>query len=85
LYAHVIPVHLHAVQESSNLSFHLIVVVEALSRQMFFQLWKEMVVTGRQVRTIGWMGDDAPSKLLQLSDGLSGSMENAYALAILII
>ncbi|KZC12627.1 hypothetical protein WN55_04266, partial [Dufourea novaeangliae] len=65
---------------------HLVVVVEARSGQMFFQLRKQVVVTGCQVRTIGWVGDDVPSKLLQESDGRIGDVgtsivvKNAYAL-----
>ena len=57
-----------------------------LSLQMFFQLRKQMIVTGCQVRTIGWVGDDAPSKPIQESNGLTGDMgvsiivEKAYAL-----
>ena len=54
---------------------------------MFFQLWKQVEVTGCQGWTIGWVSDDLPSKLLQESDSLAGSVgssvvvENAYALA----
>ena len=35
---------------------------------MFFQLRKQVEVTGCQVRTIGWVGDDVLSKPLQESD-----------------
>ena len=54
---------------------------------MFFQLRKQVEVTGCQVRTIGWVGDDFSSKPLQESDSLAGSVwssvvvENAYVLA----
>ena len=45
-----------------------------------------MVVTECQVRTIGWVGDDVPSKLIQESNALTGDVgarvvvEKAYAL-----
>ena len=54
---------------------------------MLFQLRKQVEVNGSQVRTIGWVSDDFPSKPLQESDSLVGSVgssvvvENAYALA----
>ena len=43
-----------------------------------------MVVTGCQVRTIGWVSDYFPSKLIQESNGLPGDVrvgvvEKAYA------
>ena len=49
-YAHVIPVHRHAVEEALNRIFHLVAVVEVHSGQMFFQLRKQVEVTGCQVR-----------------------------------
>jgi len=54
---------------------------------MFFQFRKQVIVIGCQVGTIGWVGDNVPSKLLQESDSLTGNVgasvvvENAYALA----
>ena len=54
---------------------------------MFFQLRKQVEVIGCQVQTIGWVSDDFPSKPLQESDSLAGSVgssvivENAYNLA----
>ena len=55
---------------------------------MFFQLQKQVEVTGYQVRILGgWVGDNVPSKQLQKSESLAGSMgssvvvEIAYALA----
>ena len=65
MYAHVIPARRHVVEEGLDRNFHLVIVAEAPSSQMFFQLRKQVVVTGCQVRTIGWVGDDVPSKLIQ--------------------
>ena len=54
---------------------------------MFFHFQKQVEVTGCQVWTIGWVDDDVPSKPLQESDSLVGSVgpsvvvENAYSLA----
>lgn len=39
---------------------------------MFLQFGKQVVVTGCQVRTIRWMGNDVPAKFLQKSDGRMG-------------
>jgi len=86
LYAHVIPARRHVVEEALDHNFHLVIVAEAPSGQMFFQLRKQMLVTGCQVRIIGWVGDDVPSKLIQESNGLTGDkgasvvVEMAYAL-----
>ena len=70
-----------------NLIFHLVVIAEERSGQMFFQLREQVVVTGYQVWTIRRVGDDVPSKLLQESDCLTGDvganvvLENAYVFA----
>ena len=86
MYAHVIPARRHVVEEGLDRNFHLVIVAEAPSSQMFFQLRKQVVVTGCQVRTIGWVGDDVPSKLIQESNSLMGDVgasvvvEKAYAL-----
>ena len=37
-----------------------------------------MVVTGCQVRTIRWVGDDIPFNLLQESDGLTGDVAESW-------
>jgi len=85
LYVHVIPARRHVVEEALDRNFHLVIVAEAPSDQMFFQIRKQVVVTGCKVRTIGWLGDDVPSKLIQESNGLTGDVGasvvvNAYAL-----
>ena len=86
MYAHVIRARRHVVEEALDRNFHLVIVAEAPSGQMFFQLRKQVVVTGCQIRTIGWVGDDVPSKLIQESNGLTGDVgtsvvvEKAYAL-----
>ena len=55
---------------------------------MFFQLRKQVEVTGCQIQAIRWMGNDVPSKPLQESDSFAGSMgssvvmEIAYSLAL---
>ena len=90
MYAHVIPARRHVVEEALDRSFHLVIVAEAPSGQMFFQLRKQVVVTGCQVWTIWWVGDYVPSKLIQESNslmcdvGASVVMEKAYTLLVSI-
>ena len=60
MYAHVIPARRHVIEEALDRNFHLVIVAEAPSGQMFFELRKQVVVTGCQVWTIGCVGDDIP-------------------------
>jgi len=46
MYVHVIPAHRHVVEETLDRNFHVVIVAEVPSGQMFFQLKKQVVVTG---------------------------------------
>lgn len=74
-------------EETLNFIFHFVFGGNSLSSQMFIQISEQVVLTWCQVRTIRWVSDDVPFKLLQKSNGLTGDVwariivGNAYILA----